>query len=111
MHVVLERIAMEPQKVPPVANLLGPHVEARRQPRRPRRVVGVTLQPLRLRQPEELLRDTQHGTDHVVGNAVVLDLPSKSTPYTKRRGWEKHAANRMKVPGRTHRFGKLTRWP
>jgi len=65
---------MQAQEVAPVAHLLRAHVEAGGQPDRLLGVVGVALEPLRLRQVEELPRHAQHPLHDRRRDAVVRHL-------------------------------------
>lgn len=54
VEVVLKRVAVKSEKVPPVGNLFSLDVETGGKPGGFGRVIGVVLQPLLLWQPEEL---------------------------------------------------------
>jgi hypothetical protein len=70
---------MQAQEVAPVVHLLRADVEARGQPDRLLRVVGVALQPLRLRQVKELPRHAQHPLDDLRRDAVVRHLKTRNS--------------------------------
>lgn len=65
---------MQAEEISPVAHLLRAHVEARGQPDRLLRVIGVALEPLRLRQVEELLCHAQHPLDNRLRDAMIRHL-------------------------------------
>lgn len=74
LHIVLERVAVQPQVISPVGHLLLLHIKARLQPHRFGRILRVVLQPLRFRQPEKVAGHLHHVVYDAVRDAMVYNL-------------------------------------
>lgn len=112
MYIVFQRVAMEPQVVSPVGDLLLLDIEASWQPSRFRGVIWVILQSLWFRQLEEIPSKTHHVLYHRLGYPMVLHLQNYSLKLATGKKMAISNINMqgiehwkwIEVPGRSHQF-------